>query len=192
MCPYQLLSSRTLQIITASIGFPICFGAVLPAGQEAAAGAIQKSAKKLLGRFDFSVFRVCCWCPPRPSGASPLPGPTPWACEGSGLDSGSRASPSLGFLWAPGLSRILAGFMVIARIWHSASHVLTVWTIYNWAHGVVVSHPLSMRGALGSIPSVSNCALELWLCRDALARKKHMCTCACRESNPGHKHGRLV
>ena len=26
---------------------------------------------------------------------------------------------------------------------------------YNWAHGVVVSHPLSMREALGSIPSVS-------------------------------------
>ena len=25
----------------------------------------------------------------------------------------------------------------------------------NWAHGVVVSHPLSMREALGSIPSVS-------------------------------------
>ena len=24
----------------------------------------------------------------------------------------------------------------------------------NWAHGVVVSHPLSMREALGSIPSV--------------------------------------
>ena len=27
----------------------------------------------------------------------------------------------------------------------------------NWAHGVVVSHPLSMREALGSIPSVSIC-----------------------------------
>ena len=25
----------------------------------------------------------------------------------------------------------------------------------HWAHGVVVSHPLSMREALGSIPSVS-------------------------------------
>ena len=25
----------------------------------------------------------------------------------------------------------------------------------SWAHGVVVSHPLSMREALGSIPSVS-------------------------------------
>ena len=27
----------------------------------------------------------------------------------------------------------------------------------NWAHGVVVSHPLRMRKALGSIPSVSTC-----------------------------------
>ena len=27
----------------------------------------------------------------------------------------------------------------------------------QWAHGVVVSHPLSMREALGSIPSVSIC-----------------------------------
>ena len=28
-------------------------------------------------------------------------------------------------------------------------------TLARWAHGVVVSHPLSMREALGSIPSVS-------------------------------------
>ena len=28
--------------------------------------------------------------------------------------------------------------------------------IFKWAHGVVVSHPLRMRKALGSIPSVSN------------------------------------
>ena len=27
--------------------------------------------------------------------------------------------------------------------------------VISWAHGVVVSHPLSMREALGSIPSVS-------------------------------------
>ena len=26
---------------------------------------------------------------------------------------------------------------------------------WRWAHGVVVSHPLRMRGVLGSIPSVS-------------------------------------
>ena len=30
-----------------------------------------------------------------------------------------------------------------------------------WAHGVVVSHPLSMREALGSIPSVSICVIKL-------------------------------
>ena len=29
----------------------------------------------------------------------------------------------------------------------------------TWAHGVVVSHPLSMREALGSIPSVSKFCL---------------------------------
>ena len=29
-----------------------------------------------------------------------------------------------------------------------------------WAHGVVVSHPLSMREALGSIPSVSTSRLH--------------------------------
>ena len=29
--------------------------------------------------------------------------------------------------------------------------------INHWAHGVVVSHPLCMRKALGSIPSVSIC-----------------------------------
>ena len=30
---------------------------------------------------------------------------------------------------------------------------------FHWAHGVVVSHPLSMREALGSIPSVSKLCL---------------------------------
>ena len=32
-----------------------------------------------------------------------------------------------------------------------------------WAHGVVVSHPLSMREALGSIPSVSTFVSPLLL-----------------------------
>jgi hypothetical protein len=32
------------------------------------------------------------------------------------------------------------------------------WDIIRWAHGVAVPHPLSMREALGSIPSVSICA----------------------------------
>ena len=36
------------------------------------------------------------------------------------------------------------------------------WAI-TWAHGVVVSHPLSMREALGSIPSVSIVVLK-WHC----------------------------
>ena len=31
----------------------------------------------------------------------------------------------------------------------------------NWAHGVVVSHPLCMRKALGSIPSVSSVVEEI-------------------------------
>ena len=33
--------------------------------------------------------------------------------------------------------------------------VLSVEARCHWAHGVVVSHPLRMRKALGSIPSVS-------------------------------------
>ena len=33
-----------------------------------------------------------------------------------------------------------------------------------WAHGVVVSHPLCMRKALGSIPSVSISLILLGLC----------------------------
>ena len=33
----------------------------------------------------------------------------------------------------------------------------------HWAHGVVVSHPLSMREALGSIPSVSSCSSAVLL-----------------------------
>ena len=37
----------------------------------------------------------------------------------------------------------LVGFVVVDQV--------------QWAHGVVVSHPLSMREALGSIPSVSIC-----------------------------------
>ena len=35
----------------------------------------------------------------------------------------------------------------------------------TWAHGVVVSHPLSMREALGSIPSVSICGSPACLWR---------------------------
>ena len=35
-------------------------------------------------------------------------------------------------------------------------------TQYAGAHGVVVSHPLSMREALGSIPSVSMLASDVW------------------------------
>ena len=35
------------------------------------------------------------------------------------------------------------------------SFVMLVKANYHWAHGVVVSHPLRMRKALGSIPSVS-------------------------------------
>ena len=113
-----------------------------------------------------------------------------------------------------------------------------------WAHGVVVSHPLSMREALGSIPSVSTfesdafssaantsphmdycstrrasdsvsewlrrwtrnplgsarrgsnpLAVVFWvsLIRDSvLSVFTIQIKCACRESNPGHKHGRLV
>ena len=32
--------------------------------------------------------------------------------------------------------------------------------MFEWAHGVAVSHPLSMREALGSIPSVSTLTLS--------------------------------
>ena len=45
----------------------------------------------------------------------------------------------------------VAGLILRARNFLSAS--CACWL--NWAHGVVVSHPLSMREALGSIPSVS-------------------------------------
>jgi hypothetical protein len=34
----------------------------------------------------------------------------------------------------------------------------------RWAHGVVVSHPFSMREALGSIPSVSSLGVMPRLC----------------------------
>ena len=43
------------------------------------------------------------------------------------------------------------------------------------AHGVVVSHPLSMREALGSIPSVSSCA--------ARSRFADACGCSLRLAN---------
>ena len=34
--------------------------------------------------------------------------------------------------------------------------ITPAWFFISWAHGVVVSHPLRMRKALGSIPSVSS------------------------------------
>ncbi len=37
-----------------------------------------------------------------------------------------------------------------------APHDASEFVAWAWAHGVVVSHPLSMREALGSIPSVSS------------------------------------
>ena len=40
----------------------------------------------------------------------------------------------------------------------------------EWAHGVVVSHPLRMRKALGSIPSVSNLfCLQVWVVENGAA-----------------------
>ena len=49
---------------------------------------------------------------------------------------------------------------VLTFAWSTSRTLWSVATIINsgfinWAHGVVVSHPLSMREALGSIPSVS-------------------------------------
>ena len=46
---------------------------------------------------------------------------------------------------------------LIAQNMHSAPHQkhLACPDFCTWAHGVVVSHPLRMRKALGSIPSVS-------------------------------------
>ena len=56
-----------------------------------------------------------------------------------------RASPA---------SDAMASAAVLAS---KGSPTPTVWRMSSstWAHGVVVSHPLSMREALGSIPSVS-------------------------------------
>ena len=39
---------------------------------------------------------------------------------------------------------------------------IAVFGLHNRAHGVAVSHPLSMREALGSIPSVSICQSDRW------------------------------
>ena len=49
---------------------------------------------------------------------------------------------------APGMALVAHGLFIAysAQLLHPSGH---------WAHGVVVSHPLSMREALGSIPSVS-------------------------------------
>ena len=58
-----------------------------------------------------------------------------------------------------------------------------------WAHGVVVSHPLRMRKALGSIPSVSTlCFVAGMRC----AKEVEGDACISRESNPGHIDGNDV
>ena len=58
-----------------------------------------------------------------------------------------------------------------------------------WAHGVVVSHPLCMRKALGSIPSVSTlCFVAGTRC----AKEVEDDACISRESNPGHIDGNDV
>ena len=70
------------------------------------------------------------------------------------------------------------------------------------ARGVVVSHPLSMREALGSIPSVSirlltqakMCLNEKYSCarRSQQRGDSHGHACISRESNPGHIDGNDV
>ena len=65
----------------------------------------------------------------------------------------------------PALGFCLPDVHVWARTWQSgvtsAQLAGVVWVNlqmkYHWARGVVVSHPLSMRAALGSIPSVAIC-----------------------------------
>ena len=49
----------------------------------------------------------------------------------------------------------------------------------QWAHGVVVSHPLSMREALGSIPSVSICHLHASLPLAMPPSTQRTCTTRC-------------
>ena len=57
------------------------------------------------------------------------------------------------------------------------------------AHGVVVSRLLRMQKALGSNPSGSIISSKKkFFYREYLSGQK----CARRESNPGHKHGKLV
>ena len=56
-------------------------------------------------------------------------------------------------------------------------------SLFAWARGVVVSHPLSMREALGSIPSVSNGRpATLWWCHQTSPGQaepaKRPCTCS--------------
>ena len=59
----------------------------------------------------------------------------------------------------PTASRDPQGFRWLAAVcrsrWLRHHCVLRFFLIIVWAHGVAVSHPLSMREALGSIPSVS-------------------------------------
>ena len=51
----------------------------------------------------------------------------------------------------------------------------------NWAHGVVVSHPLSMREALGSIPSVSTFESDAF--SSAANTSPHMDYCSTRRAS---------
>ena len=63
------------------------------------------------------------------------------------------------------------------------------------AHGVVVSHPLRMRKALGSNPSVSIFTAVAMLCRHACVVRMlamHANHCISRESNAGHIDGNDV
>ena len=51
---------------------------------------------------------------------------------------------------------LLSQLLTTTPMVFSSRHYFYTPTSITWAHGVVVSHPLSMREALGSIPSVSN------------------------------------
>ena len=76
--------------------------------------------------------------------------------------------------------------LVVSRAWSRVSCVsagsaalIDLWSLLSdWAHGVVVSHPLRMRKALGSNPSVS-----IFPNRSTIPAPCFAMACACRSAS---------
>ena len=73
-----------------------------------------------------------------------------------------RSTPALARTVTGGL-RLRARWLYLYRSWEAPGEPMLDNQGVHWARGVVVSHPLSMREALGSIPSVSSCSSAVLL-----------------------------